>query len=100
MIGRASVGKPWIFSQIKHYFETGEILPDPSVSEQLSILKEQINLSIEWIDEVRGILHMRRHMAAMFKGLPDFRHLRIEMLRANTLEELWAIFDRIEERYS
>jgi len=100
MIGRASVGKPWIFNQIKHYFETGEILSDPSVSEQLSILKEQIMLSIDWIDEVRGILHMRRHMAAMFKGLPDFKNLRIEMLRANTLAELWAIFDRIEEKYN
>lgn len=99
MIGRATIGKPWIFKQIKHYFETGEILPDLSVAEQLSILKEQIELSMDWIDEVRGILHMRRHMAAMFKGLPNFRDLRIRMLQANDKESLWQIFNEIEERY-
>ena len=99
MIGRATIGKPWIFKQIKHYFETGEILPDLSVAEQLSILKEQIDLSMDWIDEVRGILHMRRHMAAMFKGLPNFRDLRIRMLQANDKESLWQIFNEIEVRY-
>jgi len=99
MIGRATIGKPWIFKQIKHYLETGEILPDLSVAEQLSILKEQIELSMDWIDEVRGILHMRRHMAAMFKGLPNFRDLRIRMLQANDKESLWQIFNEIEERY-
>lgn len=99
MIGRATIGKPWIFKQIKHYFETGEILPDLSVAEQLSILKEQIELSMDWIDEVRGILHMRRHMAAMFKGLPNFRDLRIRMLQANDKESLWQIFNEIEKRY-
>ena len=99
MLGRATIGKPWIFKQIKHYFETGEILPDLSVAEQLAILKEQIELSMDWIDEVRGILHMRRHMAAMFKGLPNFRDLRIRMLQANDKETLWGIFNEIEERY-
>lgn len=100
MIGRATVGRPWIFRQIKHYFNTGEILPEPTVAEQLDIIKEQIRLSIDWIDEIRGVLHMRRHMAAMFKGLPHFRDLRIQMLQANNLESLWEIFDQIEKRYS
>lgn len=99
MIGRATIGHPWIFGQIKHYFKTGEVLPDLSVSQQLEIIKEQILLSIDWIDEIRGILHMRRHMAAMFKGLPHFRDLRIEMLRAGSIEELWKVFDKIGERY-
>lgn len=99
MIGRATIGRPWIFRRIKHYMETGELLPEPSVGEQIDILKQQIELSMEWIDEVRGILHMRRHMAAMFKGLPDFRNLRIEMLQCNSKTELWDIFSRIEERY-
>lgn len=74
MIGRGAIGRPWIFKQIKHYFQTGEMLPDLSVAEQIDILKEQILLSVDWIDEIRGILHMRRHMAAMFKGLPHFRN--------------------------
>lgn len=99
MIGRAAIGHPWIFKQIKHYFQTGEILPDLSVSEQIDILKEQILLSVDWIDEIRGILHMRRHMAAMFKGLPHFRDLRIQMLRAGSISELWRIFELIRQRY-
>lgn len=99
MIGRATIGRPWIFRQIKHYFETGELLPELPVTEQLEIVKEQILQSVEWIDEVRGLLHMRRHMAAMFKGLPHFRDLRIRMLQAPTVEELWKIFDEIGERY-
>lgn len=99
MIGRATIGHPWIFRQIRHYFETGELLPDLSVDEQLDIIGEQIRLSIEWLDEIRGILHMRRHMAAMFKGLPHFRDLRIAMLQAATVEELQEVFAKIRERY-
>lgn len=99
MIGRATIGRPWIFKQIRHYFETGEVLPDLSVQEQIAIIKEQILLAVNWIDEIRGILHMRRHMAAMFKGLSHFRDLRIEMLKADSIEELWRIFDEIGERY-
>lgn len=99
MIGRATIGKPWIFEQIKHYLATGEILPELSVAAQVEIIKEQILLSMEWLDEVRGLFHMRRHMACMFKGLPHFRDLRIQMLQAPTIEELWDVFDQIVERY-
>ena len=94
------IGHPWIFKQIRHYFETGELLPDLSVKEQIEVIKEQILLSVEWIDEVRGLLHMRRHMASMFKGLPHFRDLRIRMLQAPTIDVLWEVFDEIEKRYS
>lgn len=100
MIGRATIGRPWIFRQIKHYFDTGEILPELSVGEQIGIIKEQIRLSVDWLDEVRGLLHMRRHMAAMFKGLPHFRDLRIQMLQAPTVGELWRVFDEIAKRYA
>ena len=99
MIGRATIGKPWIFQQIKHYMKTGEILPELPLHEQIEIIKEQILLSQEWLDEVRGLFHMRRHMACMFKGLPHFRDLRIQMLQAPTIETLWEVFDKIEERY-
>lgn len=99
MIGRATIGKPWIFEQIKHYLRTGENLPELSVHEQIEIIKEQILLSQEWLDEVRGLFHMRRHMACMFKGLSHFRDLRIRMLQAPTIEALWKVFDEIEERY-
>ena len=99
MIGRATIGKPWIFEQIKHYLATGEVLPELSVAAQVEIIKEQILLSMEWLDEVRGLFHMRRHMACMFKGLPHFRDLRIQMLQAPTIEVLWGVFDQIVERY-
>lgn len=99
MIGRATIGKPWIFRQIKHYLQTGEHLPELSIHEQIEIIKEQILLSQEWLDEVRGLFHMRRHMACMFKGLPHFRDLRIQMLQAPTIEMLWEVFEKIEERY-
>lgn len=99
MIGRAAIGKPWIFRQVKHFFVTGQLLPDPGIAEQVAIIKEQILRAMEWIDEVRGILHMRRHMACMFKGLPHFRDLRIRMLQAPDKERLWQVFDEIVDRY-
>ena len=99
MIGRAAIGKPWIFRQVKHFFATGQLLPDPGIAEQVGIIKEQILRAMEWIDEVRGILHMRRHMACMFKGLPHFRDLRIRMLQAPDKERLWQVFDEIVDRY-
>nr|WP_320117945.1 tRNA dihydrouridine synthase DusB [uncultured Marinifilum sp.] len=95
MIGRAAVGKPWIFRDVKHYLNTGELLPPATVSQQVDMLKEQIDAAINWIDEPRGILHMRRHMAGMFKGLFNFKQTRIEMLRANHYPDLMLILDRI-----
>ena len=101
MVGRASFGRPWIFSEIKHYLETGEELPAESFSWYLNVLKKQIEESINRIDERRGILHNRRHLAAspIFKGIPDFRNTRIAMLRANTKDELFAILDNVEEQF-
>lgn len=101
MIGRASFGRPWIFSDIKHYLETGED-PDPQpFLWYLDVLKRQITESINRLDERRGILHNRRHLASspIFKGIPDFRNTRIAMLRAATQEELFEILDRIAETY-
>ena len=101
MVGRASFGRPWIFSEIKHYLETGEELLAESFSWYLNVLKKQIEESINRIDERRGILHNRRHLAAspIFKGIPDFRNTRIAMLRANTKDELFAILDNVEEQF-
>ncbi len=101
MIGRACFGAPWIFREVKHYLETGELLPKESFQWYLDVLKRQVLQSVERIDERRGILHIRRHLAAspLFKGIPDFRPTRIAMLRANTLEELFEIMDTIGERF-
>ncbi len=100
MIGRGCVGRPWIFKEIRHYLDTGELWTPPVISEQVDILKYQITGAMEWLDERRGILHMRRHMASMFKGLSHFRDLRIRMLQSPNKEDLWTILDEITERYS
>ena len=98
MIGRASFGRPWIFKEVKHYLETGEELPPLSFRWKLDVLRREIQDSINLLDERRGILHVRRHLAAspLFKGIPNFRDTRIAMLRAETQEELYAILERIE----
>jgi nifR3 family TIM-barrel protein len=98
MVGRASIGAPWIFREMKHYLKTGERLPQESFAWYLNTLKEQILQSVERLDERRGILHSRRHMAVtpIFKGIPDFKPTKIAMLRAETLEELFSILDNIK----
>ncbi len=100
MIGRPAIGHPWIFKEIKHYLETGELLPTPTIEEHVNMIREQLVQTVKWIDdERRGILHMRRHMAVSFKGLPNFRPLKIKMLRAESVEDLHGIFDTIIETY-
>lgn len=101
MIGRASFGRPWIFREVKHYLETGEHLPPLTFDERMDILRDEVMQSVARLDERRGILHIRRHLAAtpLFKGLPDFKQLRIAMLRAETVEELFEIFEQIKKQY-
>lgn len=97
MVGRASFGAPWIFRDIRSYLDTGSYVPLP-LSERLGLLRRQIDESIDRIDEYRGILHIRRHLAStpLFKGIPDFRPTRIRLLRADTRAELLKILDEIE----
>ena len=98
MVGRASIGCPWIFKEIKDFLLT-ESVSELSVKDKMSILRRQLQESVERIDERRGILHVRRHLAAtpLFKGIPNFRDTRIAMLRAETVTELVSILDNIEE---
>ena len=97
MVGRASIGAPWIFREMKQYMVDGT-LPTISRHEKMELLRRQIDESIDLIDEYRGILHIRRHLAAtpLLKGIKNFRETRIAMLRANTKDELMAILDHIE----
>lgn len=100
MIGRATFGRPWIFKEMRDYLDGKS--PDESmdISWKLDILLEQLRINIERIDEYRGILHTRRHLAAtpIFKGIPDFRQTRIAMLRASTADELVTILEECRER--
>ena len=100
MVGRASIGAPWIFREMKHYLLHGTAIEIPA-SEKMALLRRQIAESIEGIDELRGILHIRRHLAAspLFKGIPNFRETRIAMLQAKTWAELDDVLQRIETDY-
>lgn len=98
MVGRATFGRPWIFKEMRDYLDGRE--PDPTMvfKWKLDVLREQLRINVERIDEYRGILHTRRHLAAspIFKGIPNFRQTRIAMLRATTMDELTRILDEIE----
>ena len=100
MVGRATFGRPWIFKEIRDYLDGKE--PDPAMdfNWKLDVLEEQLRINVERIDEYRGILHTRRHLAAspIFKGIPDFRQTRIAMLRASTMDELLAILEETRKR--
>ncbi len=102
MIGRGSFGRPWIFKEVTHYLRTGEELPPLSFDWKMDVLREEVLQSVQRLDERRGILHIRRHLAAspLFKGLPNFKETRIAMLRAETVSELFDIFDKIRNLYT
>lgn len=95
MIGRATFGRPWIFKEIRDYLDDKEPDPEMTFNWMLDVLEEQLRINVERIDEYRGILHTRRHLAAspIFKGIPNFRQTRIAMLRANTMDELMGILE-------
>jgi len=112
MIGRASIGRPWIFEEVKQFLLHGNTVAeayahlDPSVNLvphsfkwKLEIIKQQVEDSVRRLDERRGIVHIRRHLAAtpVFKGIPNFKETRIAMLRAETVAELFQIMDSVEE---
>lgn len=100
MIGRATFGRPWIFKEIRDYLDGRQ--PDGAMDFEwkLNVLLEQLRINIDRIDEYRGILHTRRHLAAspIFKGIPDFRQTRIAMLRANTVDELREVLEQAKRQ--
>lgn len=100
MIGRGAIGRPWIFQEIKHYFKTGELLPPPTVPEIVQNVKDQLAISAEWKDDpIRAVFEMRRHFAKYFPSLPNFREIRIELLRSESYDDVHRILDIIAERY-
>ena len=100
MVGRATFGRPWIFKEMRDYLDGKTVDPTLTFDRKLDILLEQLRINVERIDEYRGILHTRRHIAAspIFKGIPDFRQTRIAMLRATTVDELTEIMESVRQR--
>lgn len=100
MIGRASIGNPWIFSQIKHYFRTGELLPPPTLSQKVAAVRQHLNHSIEWKGDLLGVLEMRRHYSNYFRGLPEIKSFRARLVTEHDPQLLLEIIDEIEAHYS
>jgi len=101
MIGRGSIGCPWIFEDVKYYLNTGELPEKKSFIAYMDVLKEMINMNVANAGERGGIIHSRRHLAAspLFKGIPDFKKTRVAMLRAETLDDLFSIMDEIPYKF-
>ncbi|MFN6946867.1 MAG: tRNA dihydrouridine synthase DusB [Cytophagaceae bacterium] len=99
MIGRAAIGYPWIFKEIKHYLKTGELLPPPDMAERIAVAKKHLAFSVEWKGPVLGIFEMRTHYTNYFRGLANFKPFRQRLVTGNTFEEVCAVLDEIDEYY-
>ncbi len=95
MIGRATVGNPWIFEQIKHYFRTGEILAPPTLAERAQICKKHLQMSVQWKGERTAVLEMRRHYCTYFKGIKNFKPIRMKLVTTWSAQEVYDIIDRV-----
>lgn len=96
MIGRAAIGYPWIFREIKHYFQTGEILPLPSIEERVEVCRTHLRKSIEWKGDIVGIFEMRRHYTNYLKGLPHIKDYRARLVTVKTKEEVEGILEEVK----
>lgn len=100
MIGRAAIGAPWVFREIKHYMQTGILLPPPDIAERVRVCREHVEFSIRWKGDRLGVFEMRRHYANYFRSLPDFKPYRTRLVEANTAGEVYSILDEIGEVFS
>lgn len=99
MIGRASIGNPWIFKEIKHYLASGEVPDPPGIAERVRVVRQHLMHSIRWKGEQLGVLEMRRHYGNYFKGFPGIRHFRSQLVYSNNSEEIFWLLDRIEGHF-
>lgn len=99
MIGRASIGNPWIFKQIKHYYKTGTQLPIPSIAERAEVCRRHLMMSVEWKGEIIAIREMRRHYSNYFKGIPNFKPIRMRLVTTDDLSEILDILSQVQENY-
>ena len=99
MIGRASIGNPWIFNEIKHFLKTGEHIAKPTLQDKLKAVRQHINHSVEWKGEVLGILEMRRHYTNYFRGLRNIKYFRSQLVQENNLDVIFQILSEIEDTY-
>jgi nifR3 family TIM-barrel protein len=99
MIGRASIGYPWIFNEIKHFMRTGEHLAAPTIADRVKVCRTHLDASIEWKGPVLGIIEMRRHYTNYFKGIPHFKDYRMKLVTLNHYDEILSVLDEISTHY-
>jgi nifR3 family TIM-barrel protein len=99
MIGRASIGYPWFFREVKHYFETGQHLPPPTMQERVDAARRHLQMSIDWKGEKLGVFETRRHYTNYFKGIPHFKEYRSKMVTSDDSADVFATFDEVLERF-
>jgi len=99
MIGRASIGYPWIFREIKHFFETGKYLAPPTMEERVEAARRHLQMSIDWKGEILGVFETRRHYTNYFKGIPNFKEYRMKMVTSDDSASVFAAFDEVLEKF-
>ena len=99
MVGRASIGAPWIFKEIKHYFETGEHLPKPNMSQRVDTARRHLEMAIDWKGERLGIVETRRHYTNYFKGIPHFKDYRLKMVTLDDPKDMYRLFKEVESKF-
>ncbi|KAA1243669.1 tRNA dihydrouridine synthase DusB [Aquimarina sp. RZ0] len=100
MIGRATIGYPWFFKEIKHYFKTGKHLPSPTIEERVIAARRHLEMAIDWKGEKLGVFETRRHYTNYFKGIPHFKEYRMKMVTSDDSADVFAAFDEIQEKFA
>ncbi len=99
MIGRASIGYPWFFKEVKHYFKTGEHLAPPTMQERVEAARRHLQMAIDWKGEKLGVFETRRHYTNYFKGIPHFKEYRMKMVTSDDAADVFAAFDEVQEKF-
>ena len=100
MIGRAAIGYPWFFKEVKHFFKTGEHLPPPTMEQRVTAARRHLQMSIDWKGETLGVLETRRHYSNYFKGIPNFKPYRMKMVTSDDAADVFEAFDQAMEAFS
>ena len=99
MIGRASIGNPWFFSQVKHYFKTKEHLPPPTIKDRVEMVRRHLQMAIDWKGDKLGVFETRRHYTNYFKGIPHFKEYRLQMVTLDNASEVFEVFDQVASNF-
>lgn len=101
MIGRASIGNPWFFKQVKHFFETGKHLPEITIADRVEMAKRHLQMEIDWKEsEIVGVMETRRHYTNYFKGIPDFKEYRMKMVTSDSAQDVYDAFEEVLQKFA